>query len=182
MNKTSRDCGLIEQLILKSQLEKLTTEETERLNTHLQNCPDCRGLHLNLSNLQKSLVMTKNDLPLPRPEIRLLLLKQLNELKLAEKKSPNSVMEILKKILNHPIPLYRVAAGFIVIVCITVFIMNIFSKNNIESDMVRQAYSVKDNVYEQYINYFPDQVTLPQKVGINVAEDTSFKSIRFSAL
>jgi len=46
MNRISNECLLIRQLILKNQLDELNGEETNRLNTHIEKCPDCRNYRL----------------------------------------------------------------------------------------------------------------------------------------
>jgi hypothetical protein len=182
MNRTLTDCPLIQPLILKNQLEELTADETFRLKSHIQVCPGCRNLHFNLSKLHQSLAMAEADSPSPRPEIHLLLQQKMREIKSVNEKSGYTPAEIVLNILRHPVPLYQAAIVLLLTVCTAIYALNIFDKNFAESATVITNYPLKNDRPEQYINYFPDRVTLPQKVGVNVAEDTSFKSIRFSAL
>ena len=87
MNKKTKECTLIEQLILKNLLEKLNDDESARLYAHIKKCPDCRRLQLNLSDLHKSLEITETDLPAPRPEIQTLLRKRVGNLKSVKSKA-----------------------------------------------------------------------------------------------
>ncbi len=182
MNRTTKECTLIEQLIIKSQLEKLTSAETVRLNMHLEECPDCRSFQLNIANLLKSLTVNETDSPLPKPEIHLLLRQKVREIKSAKSKSDYSLKEIFINILKRPIPLYQVAVVVILIFCLAAYALYTFSKSEAESATLIKGHSPQASIYEQYINYYPTQSALPLKVGINAAEDTSFNSILFSAL
>lgn len=182
MNRTSNECALIRQLLLKSQLDELSREETSRLNTHIKGCPECRNLRLNLSLLPESLAVKEADPPLPKPDVQLLLRQQVRQIKSVGNKSDVSFKEIFINILRRPVPLYQVAAVFILIFCLAVYILHAFSKSDAESVAAIKGQYLADKSNEQYINYYPAQSALPMKVGINAAEDTSFKSILFSAL
>jgi hypothetical protein len=182
MNRTRKNCESFEQLILKSQLEKLSTDEISRLTIHMKDCADCRRQQLNFSKLHQTLAVTDADFPAPRPEIRLSLLQRFNELKSAKDKSTYSAMEMMINILKQPIPLYQIAVTIVVIVCIAIFVLKFSGKNTVEPGTSIKGFYAKDNIYEQYINYYPTQSILPQKVGINAAEDTSFNSILFTTL
>ena len=182
MNRMSNECPLIRQLILKYQLDELSGEETVRLNTHIERCPDCRNYRLNLSLLPEALAVNKSDLPLPKPEIQLQLRQQVREIKSIRNESADSFMEKFINILRHPVPLYQVAVVLILIFCLAGYILHSLNKSDTESVTDLKSQYSPDNSYEQYINYYPVQSVLPMKIGINAAEDTSFKSILFSAL
>jgi hypothetical protein len=182
MNMISNECTLIRQLILKSQLDELTGEETTRLNTHIKSCPQCRSLRSNLSLMAKSLAVNVSDPPLPKPEIQLLLQQQVLEIKSVRNKSDYSIGEIFINFLKRPIPLYQVAVVFIPIFCLAVYILITLTKSDTESVTAIKSQYSHDKSYNQYINYYPAQSVLPMRVGINAAEDTSFQSILFSAL
>jgi hypothetical protein len=182
MNCVSIDCHSSEKLIIKKQLAQLTVEETERLDAHLKSCTVCYRFHQYLSNLHKTLMVTETGLPAPKPEILPLLQQRIRERISVKVWSGLTLPETLLNILRHPIPLYQAAAAIFLAVGIAAFIQIAPGKNAAESAKLTPVDTPQHRISEHYINYYPTQSTLPMKLGINAAEDTSFNSILFSTL
>jgi len=76
---------------------------------------------------------------------------------------------------------YQVAVVFILIFCLAGYILHTLNRSDTESVTDLKSQYSPDNSYDN-ISIIIRSINAAMKIGINAAEDTSFKSILFSAL
>jgi predicted anti-sigma-YlaC factor YlaD len=121
----STQCDEVERLLVKKDVDGLTSQENLLLKDHLKSCERCRSYQSALLNVRDSVQIDSEEKLIPDPAIRRNILRSMNALKQKETPVLTSWRHV-RSILAYRIPIYQTLAGVALIFLISVGINQLF--------------------------------------------------------
>ena len=109
------DCQQFDNWLAQQYSDELSTADAEKLEAHLQHCPKCSAVALNIG-IVPTVLQSEAAALQPKPETQLLLQLHLQQRRKQQPKS--SFWEKFSGIFQHRVPLYQAALGIAVVLLV----------------------------------------------------------------
>lgn len=166
------ECDEIELLLLRQQVERLSSEENSRLQQHLKICIHCQNYGRQLANLHHAMAIDPTGHLTPDPAIRTVVMNRLRQRKPEKQGILNSLWQWLSKVLEYRIPVYQ---GLVGVACgLLIFVLVKYFPNSGRSGWERsqhQFHLADTTVYQINVIQNLDLIE-DQKIGKSVLEDS----------
>lgn len=165
-------CEIVEELLLKENVEDLNEDEIQLISEHLKECGRCNHIAETLENIQHSMSASPDNFPEPLPEIRRELLKRMEFLYTDSKNGFRNSLKWLKAVLEYRIPVYQVVSVAFLGIIILLGVNRISEQKSIEPQ-IPMATIQNVNLINTQLNILDNfQIISEQRIGQNVSEDS----------
>jgi hypothetical protein len=176
------ECRQIKKLLLEKPLDSASETEKSLISRHLSVCQNCRQYQLLLSNMEKTLAQSAENIPIPDPEIYHSLIDRWRAVHQKPDRKMRTFIQTMKELLSYRIPVYQAVLG-LVMAFILVGLFDYFPL----ADWQHETPSVSRQTAEPSSPGFSDvfiqlEFTTAGKFGMNMKEDTTFTRFSYSAM
>ncbi len=165
-------CHSIEALIIRQMYEPLSVEEEKTLQKHLRHCSHCQQFEQRLNTLLQSVQI---PVEISSPIDKKMMDAMYDRIRMLSSEREKFYLQPegkIRRILTHPVPLYQVVLG---IVLLSIILIGIFSfPPSKQTNLLPPALSDINKPPVQYQLQVLDSLNIlnQQRVGITVHEDT----------
>ncbi|MFQ5583490.1 MAG: hypothetical protein ACE5GL_03540 [Calditrichia bacterium] len=165
-------CEIVEELLLKENIEALNQEEIQLMNEHLKECNHCTQIAQTLKNIQQAMATPAESLPTPDNHTRQHLLHRMASAHTADKATRTNRLNRIKPILEYRIPLYQVVLALFLTLFIFFATKRIAQQKHPNAPIFTETTLQKSPTPGQ-LNIVDDfRIISEQKIGVNAREDS----------
>jgi len=169
----SKNCDEMESLLIKENLDELTTDENLLIKIHLKSCEHCRSFKNALLDLQNSMRIGAKQKPVPHPAIRQNIIRQMKTKKAKEAGVFKSGWQYIRGILEYRIPVYQALFSVALILLFSLGIRQLPFPIE-KKPQEQRGFAQLDVPISSQMNVIESlEIIDNQKIGRNAQEDSS---------
>lgn len=172
---SNKRCEKIERLLIRQEIETLTTQEASEISSHLEQCESCRRFLTTLKKLPDTLSVQQQSVFQPSPSIRSVLRERFNHQyshEILKGRNKGNVLAFLSGIFSYRVPVYQVALMVIILLVLVMLI--------IQPDGMMRSANYNEALFPETELVAPVQFTSVdnlrlldrQQIGRTVSEDS----------
>lgn len=174
-------CDEIEFLLIKKNLDELTSQETLLVEGHLKSCDSCRSYQKTLSNLQDS-VRAGTEKLTPDPAIRESIIRRMEALRPRQAGVVVRGWHYVRGLLQHRIPVYQPVLGALLVLLIFTGVKQLSLPTEQEPLDVQTLVQTEIVMPTQLSVIDNLEIIKAQKIGRSAGEDTTLARFIVSSM